>query len=63
MKKILNYLNGHKTIICLGMSTILVKAIEYDLIEKTKYTDFIGWGLLALAGGALTHHVAKTIKK
>jgi hypothetical protein len=59
MKNLLAKLNGNKSIICLALSTVLAKMIEFNLLEKSNVTDFINWGLIALATGAIAHHVQK----
>jgi len=62
MKKLFEKLNGNKSIICLTLSTVLAKMIEFNLLEKSNVTDFINWGLIALATGAIAHHVQKAVK-
>jgi hypothetical protein len=54
-----NFLNGNKTIICFGITTMLQEAVEIGLIDDTKLIQWIVRVLLILGGGALTHHISK----
>lgn len=59
MKKIWNFLDGNKTIICLGTATILQEAIRAGILHDSKGLSFTIGISLALGGGALAHHVKK----
>ena len=59
MKKIWSFLNGNKTIICLGTATVLQEAIKYNVIHDSNGIQFTINIALILGGGALGHHIQK----
>ena len=59
MKKIWNFLDGNKTIICLSTATILQQAINTGILSDSKGFQFTIGITLALGGGALGHHIKK----
>ena len=59
MKKVWNFLNGNKTIICLTSATILQQAVNYNLINDSNGIQFAIGLSLTLGGGALGHHIKK----
>ena len=60
MKKILNYLNGHKTII--GESLLIILLLIQPKIDPGLFTALVS--LVGLwTGVSLAHHVKKSIKK
>jgi len=59
MKKTWQFLNGNKTIICLGAATILQEAVKYGVIGDSKSIQFSISICLILGGGALGHHIKK----
>ena len=60
MKKILDYLNGHKTII--GESLLIVLLLIQPKISPDLFTAL--FSLIGLwTGVSLTHHIKKSVKK
>ena len=53
------WLDGNKTIICLGIVTIIQKLIEFQLLSNSNIVQFTSWIFLALGTGALVQHVQK----
>jgi len=59
MKKVWDFFNGNKTIICLGTASILQEAIKYNVIQSSNGLQFTINIALILGGGALGHHIQK----
>lgn len=57
--KILNFLDGHKTII--GQSLLIVLLIFQNKIDTELYTGLVSLVVL-WTGASLVHHVKKSIK-
>jgi hypothetical protein len=62
-KKIWGYIDGHKTVICLGAAEIMQQAIKHNVLKDSGGLQFSINILIILGGGALGHHVTKIIKK
>jgi hypothetical protein len=58
-KQIWKFLDGNKSIICLGTATVLQQAIKYDLINDSKMIQFTIGLTLVLGGGSIWHHAKK----
>lgn len=56
MKKIWNFLNGNKTIICAFVWLLLSKGL---IPISPEWQSVIEWVLMAATGGSLAHHVQK----
>lgn len=59
MKTFWKIIDGNKTIICWSIPVILDQAVKYNIIDNTKFIQFIVGLFTVLGGGALYHHAKK----
>ena len=59
MKKIWDYINGNKTIICLFIVAVISQPFIQGFINNPALVEFLTWLFGALATGSFAHHVAK----
>ena len=59
MKRVWEFLNGNKTIICMTASTMLQQAVKYDIVPESKGISFAIGITMTLGGGSLFHHAKK----
>lgn len=55
MKKLWNYLDGHKTWLFMTASAVLQQAVNYDLLPDNKWTGFAIGLTFTFGGGSLLH--------
>lgn len=61
MKKVLDYINGNKTLICATVLYVLTLSIVIDNVHPD-IVSIIEYVFYALGGGALLHKVKKATK-
>ena len=59
LKKIWNFVDGNKTIICMSTATILQQAVNSGILNDSKGINFAIGLTITLGGGSLYHHVKK----
>lgn len=63
LNKSWNYINGHKTVIFMTVSTMLQQAVNYNILPDSDIMKYTIGLTMTFGGGSLFHHVKKARAK